>query len=44
MNKKVSQETQQNQLTDKNVVEMSQTNRYQNDRFVISFVRTTSQN
>jgi hypothetical protein len=36
--------TQQHQLIDKNVVKMSQTNRYQNDRFISSFVKTIIQN
>jgi len=33
-----------NQQIDKNVVKMSQTNRYQIDKFISSFVRTINQN
>jgi hypothetical protein len=36
--------TQQYQQIDENVIKMSQTNRYQNDRFISSFVRTINQN
>jgi len=40
----IRKKTQQNQHIDKNVVKMPQTNRYQNDRFISSLVRTINQN
>ena len=38
------EKTQRNQHIDKNAVKMSQTNRYQIDRFISSFVETINQN